>query len=330
MQLWQGVVEDRNDPLMLGRVRVRILGLDSEVKNIDKNRGIPTEDLLWAYPMQPITSAAMNGIGDAPLGMVEGTWVVGFFRDSAQQDAVIMGTTGGIPRQVADGSKGFNDPSGKYPKSDHINEPDTNRLARNESISKTYIQKVKDQQETGIKQGTATYDEPLPTYAAKYPHNKVNESESGHVTEVDDTPGFERTTKYHKSGTFEEISADGTRVQKIIGDDYEIVVKDKKAYIKGNLAITVDGNATIDVGGTTSLNSVGHVEIQAPSVDVGINGKEPAVLGDKYQAQIDHLTEIFNQHFHQGNLGAPTSTAAIAGFTQIWMDALSKSIEVQS
>ena len=73
---FQGVVENRIDPLKLGRVQVRVLGIHT-----DEKTNIPTADLPWAYPMVPITSASMNGIGDAPVGPVEGTWVVGFFRD---------------------------------------------------------------------------------------------------------------------------------------------------------------------------------------------------------------------------------------------------------
>ena len=65
---WQGVVEDKIDPLMLGRCRVRILGYHTD----DLNE-IPTDCLPWAMPMQPITSAAMSGIGTTPLGPVEGT-----------------------------------------------------------------------------------------------------------------------------------------------------------------------------------------------------------------------------------------------------------------
>ena len=37
-----GVVEDRDDPLMLGRVRVRILGLHTHDKAV-----LPTADLPW-------------------------------------------------------------------------------------------------------------------------------------------------------------------------------------------------------------------------------------------------------------------------------------------
>jgi hypothetical protein len=126
---WQGVVEDRLDPLKLGRCRVRILGYHTD--NKQDGIGIPTEHLPWATPSQPITSAAMNGIGTTPLGPVEGTWVFGFFRDGKNaQEPVMMSTFGGIPQKESDPRVGFNDPFGTYPLSSHIEEPDTNRLAR--------------------------------------------------------------------------------------------------------------------------------------------------------------------------------------------------------
>ena len=92
MMIYTGVVEDRNDPLKLGRCRVRIVGLHTEDLT-----DLPMEDLPWAYPMMPITSAAMNGIGHAPVGPVEGTWVVIIFRDINQQQPIMIGTVGGIP-----------------------------------------------------------------------------------------------------------------------------------------------------------------------------------------------------------------------------------------
>ena len=93
MNLYTGCVENRNDPLKLGRCQVRVVGLHTHDKTI-----LPTEDLPWAYPLQPITSAAMNGIGVAPVGVVEGTWVVVMFRDAEQQQPIILGTIGGIPQ----------------------------------------------------------------------------------------------------------------------------------------------------------------------------------------------------------------------------------------
>lgn len=99
-----GVVEDRNDPLFLGRVRVRIHGFHSQWKQDTQQGGdlpgannIAITDLPWAMPMQPITSAAMTGIGHAPVGPVEGTWVFGIFLDGEdRQQPFILGTMGGI------------------------------------------------------------------------------------------------------------------------------------------------------------------------------------------------------------------------------------------
>lgn len=94
MKLYTGVVENRQDPLKLGRCQVRVVGLH----NYDKTE-LKTEDLPWAFPMQPITSAAMSGIGHSPIGPVEGTWVVVMFRDDDEQQPIILGSLGGIPQQ---------------------------------------------------------------------------------------------------------------------------------------------------------------------------------------------------------------------------------------
>jgi hypothetical protein len=85
---WIGVVEDRMDPEKMGRCRVRIYGYHTDSKLI-----LPTKDLPWATPIQPITSAAISGIGTSPLGPVEGTWVIGFFLDGEDmQQPAIFGT----------------------------------------------------------------------------------------------------------------------------------------------------------------------------------------------------------------------------------------------
>ena len=104
---WQGVVEDRHDPLYLGRCRVRVLGWHSEDKSEQ-----PTDGLPWAYPVAPITSASQTGVGTTPLGPVEGTWVIGFYRDGEDgQEPMFFGTIGGIPELDA---KGVNSEEGSY------------------------------------------------------------------------------------------------------------------------------------------------------------------------------------------------------------------------
>ena len=92
-----GVVEDRFDPEKLGRVRVRWLGYHSE----DKAK-ILTKDLPWAQVMQSVGGSAMAGIGEAPVNLVEGTWVCGFFQDSDwMDDAVVIGTLPGLNTTTA-------------------------------------------------------------------------------------------------------------------------------------------------------------------------------------------------------------------------------------
>ena len=111
---WQGVVEDRHDPLYLGRCRVRILGWHT-----DNKAEMPTESLPWCYPVQPIISAAQTGVGISPTGPVEGTWVVGFYRDGEDaQEPVFFGTLGGIPEAQAGVGEAFADPRTEDPPED--------------------------------------------------------------------------------------------------------------------------------------------------------------------------------------------------------------------
>ena len=103
---WNGVVEDRKDPLMIGRCRVRILGWHTP-----NQAELPTEDLPWAQVLMPITSASQTGVGHAPVGPVEGTWVMGFYRDGElAQEPVMVGTLPGVPENYAQQNIGFNDP----------------------------------------------------------------------------------------------------------------------------------------------------------------------------------------------------------------------------
>lgn len=94
---WFGVVEDRNDPLRLGRCRVRIIGYHTE-----DNEVLPSDDLPWAIPVMPANSAGTSGVGWSPTGAVEGSWVVGFFADGENgQHPMFFGTVGAIPGGLA-------------------------------------------------------------------------------------------------------------------------------------------------------------------------------------------------------------------------------------
>ena len=245
-----GVVEDRNDPSKLGRVKVRCLGLHTESK-VD----IPTEDLPWAHVMQSTNNPSMQGLGNTPTFLVEGTWVVGFFLDAVEkQQPLIMGTLPGIPQAVADTTKGFNDPNGTYPSekithSNHaIEESDVNRLARNDTDKAHAVVAAKNTGRTtgvAIANSSTTFDEPTSAYAASYPKNHVLETESGHIKEYDDTSGQERIHEYHKKGTFYEIDKDGNKVTRVVGDNYEVIAGSDFVNVKGSANLTVSETLSI-------------------------------------------------------------------------------------
>ena len=78
----------------------------------------------------------INGwYGRNTIFLVEGSWVLGFFRDPPLlQEPIILGSLPGFNLELPDGSKGFNDPDGIYPKT--VNENDVNRLAQGLKLRK--------------------------------------------------------------------------------------------------------------------------------------------------------------------------------------------------
>ena len=97
--IWfNGVVEDRNDPQKLGRLRVRCVGIHTDDKQV-----LPTADLPWSQVIHPITSAGISGLGHSPSFIVEGSWVFGYFRDGEMcQEPMVIGTLPGRPIELAE------------------------------------------------------------------------------------------------------------------------------------------------------------------------------------------------------------------------------------
>lgn len=547
-----GVVEDRSDPLMLGRCRVRVFSIHSEDKLL-----VPTEDLPWAMPLQPITSAAMNGIGSSPVGPVEGTWVlVSFIDDGDFQQPLIMGSLGAIPSdranifeldeeqvvidsasgKVSDGSVqgttaksgqlnviggtltndgnivnripgiiqksdligpldsndisklsrtllnressgnygainqyqfiggyqfgalmlidigyvkasyrknsklvetdawtgkngitsrdqflsntsvqdssiveefklnwkrlkrlgvvnenttkkeaagllcsahlvgasgaanlvkgqikkdgngvsskeyydlgyscidgdlpvmfpttdissdsrsknesaeaktlnkqieilnktrfGFKDPNGKYPKQDFIKEPDTSRLARGQSVKKTIVAEKEIARQTGIPKANnkGHWNQPIIPYNAKYPYNHVSETESGHVMEFDDSPGAERINLWHTKGTYTEIDANGTQVNRIVGDGFWILERDGNVHITGACNITIDGSANVYVQNDADIQVDGDINLKCfNDVKAEVSGKFDLSIGEQFNIKAAE----FNVETHTGDI----------------------------
>ena len=281
-----GVVEDRIDPEKMGRVRVRCLGHHSPDKG-----NIATEDLPWSTVMAPTTTPSMSGLGNTPPFLVEGSWVTGFFLDKYKQENVIVGTLPGFnvtspgdhttpsekytedPNGGLSTNEGFKDPNGVYP----IDvDADVNKLARGAigDYHSSFIYRknnvIKDIPKA-TKPNVSTVEgmvvderqlwdelDPKSNKYSLYPYNHVHESESGHVHEIDDSPGCERLMNYHRTGTFDEIHPDGSKVTKIVGSDYEIVLKDKNVSIEGACNLTIAGACRTLIKGDYILEVEGN------------------------------------------------------------------------
>ena len=292
---FNGVVEDRQDPHKLGRLRVRCVGIHTQNKD-----ELPTADLPWSQLIHPITSSGISGLGHSPGFIVEGTWVFGYFRDAfSMQEPMVMGTLPGKPSELPVKmdekdenkkwvEKGFYDPNAVYPK--YKDEVDTNRLAVNEPTQPHLgLELRKLTRKTGI--ATAdfdevpsdkfvadttiaasdgdTWDQPTIPYAAIYPYNHVFESESGHIFEIDDTKDNERLFNSHRTGTSTEINAEGTLVNIIKKDSYAIVAGLSQASISGKSDITIGGRHKIYINKDGQEDN--HYDIQVgPNANVNI------------------------------------------------------------
>ena len=481
-----GVIEDRNDPLQLGRIRVRCLGYHSA-----DLVSIPTADLPWAHVMHPVTDPSMHGLGTTPSFLVEGAWVVGFWRDSvSKQEPIIIGTLPGMPENSANFSSGFNDPRHKeseqkndqgdkqYAKEDESGktynpgsapekdlkegthpryaqvsygpyplgapvdtkdpeagvfgrasghtkgESDTNRLARNAGHGmiaakdgaytkwillphsdqrldednpmhlsygvphpkEKYVnggvdlygnkEKLKDEyldnagkygtmagKNTGpnepprhayIEENKYIVDKeahPIPPagapesidashtadainplyyegqdeytaekwneprtgdktkggairYAAVYPYNHVFESESGHIKEYDDTPGSERIHEWHRSGTFYEIDADGTRHLRVVSNNYEVIHGTDFINIKGDVNLTIESNCKTYIKGDWNIQVDGnkYETIKGNSHETVLGNQISLIKGEREETVETNVIETYgterDKHFH--------------------------------
>lgn len=268
MKLFRGVIENNVSPEKDGRVQVRIFSVHDE--DLSK---VKTEDLPWAEVIQPNAFGFSTGIGFTSVPNI-GTWVFVTLDHDNPNMPIVIGSISAKSTEKSDPSVGFNSPDGIFPLNDRLNEEDINRLSRVEKLDDTIHQKINDSLSENSDKAEVTIKEPnSKNQNSKYPDNSVLETKSGHVIEIDETPGNERIRIYHKSGTYEEISFEGDRVQKNVKDVYiltesnlkELVQKEVQRYIgsnltehiKGNVKLKVDGNLEWDIGGNIKITSGG-------------------------------------------------------------------------
>ena len=301
MNFYRGVVEDNLDPEKLGRVKVRIWGLHTEN---NENSGesfefIQTDDLPWAEVMGGVEFGLIGGVGLSTV-LRQGTWVWIILDHDNPNKPIIVGTIIGnvVPRDFYSAGQGFNDKDEEYPFLCRNDEPDFNRLARNEQLSSKYYESKPPSKNTTIHneinksiddvEGTDSVSgadisqiEPESlNSSSEYPNVSILETHSGHVIELDDTTDNERIRIYHRTGSYMEIRPDGTFVQKCVNEDAEShyihmsdvenhIAKGVKTYIEKNIDEIIDGgirrNVKLDnfqhIGGYFKIQADGNLEI---------------------------------------------------------------------
>jgi hypothetical protein len=264
---WVGTVEDINDPLQLGRAKIRIYGIHS----LDKN-DTPTRLLPWSIPIQPIYSAAFSTIGISPTGLLVQSTVIGFFADTDKQIPVMLGTIAGMPAETKDGK--INDiPAPARGVKDYDND-----LIGFEPPSKF-------------------------SQTAKYPYNQVWKTQAGHLIELDSTPKDERIQIRHATGTYLQIDNTGTITIKTVDETYNITKKNRADWVGKDWAVKTIGNKTESVEGELIIEtqkSRGDVMHDDWSIEVGgnmaqaIDGTAFLDVGGNTEIRSDENMKIFS------------------------------------
>ena len=157
--------------------------------------------------------------------------------------------------------KGFTDPTATYPTKEYVGQSETNKLAQGDPRGTIVTKKLKERMLGAKLPGGQAWDEPETSYRGAYPYNKVTQTESGHIIEIDDTPGSERLHIYHKSGTYVEIDPNGSVIKRTRGSSYEIIDKNGKISIAGRADISVNGACNIYVGNDANIEVEGDVNL---------------------------------------------------------------------
>ena len=231
----------------------------AKVRVLNEHDDVETDNIPWAHVMMPVTSASVEGVGETPYLSV-GSRIIGFFMDGGEkQMPMIIGSFPTIP-------------------SNDNNKHSLSWLARGKNT---------------INKDLETF-EPESAYGAEYPYNKVIQTKSGHVIELDDTPENTRIHIYHNSGTYIEINNDGRMVIKSAADSLDITSGVKTIYAKEDINIAADKNVVIAAKKGIKMGAPGGVTITEGSLMVkGAISSKVGVSGT-FTTPTGKVVEILN------------------------------------
>lgn len=198
----------------------------------------------------------------------------------------------GVELSVGVPNDGMQNASGDLPKRDYNYGPSINKAALGTKIN----QLSTGGGDVGVSLGV------VPQRASEYPFNQVNETESGHIVEYDDTPGAERILIKHRKGAGVEVRADGSVIISATNNKVEVTGGNQKVIVEGhgdliyngNLNLKVSGDFNVDVGGNYNVNVGGNKveEIQQNHKTVVTENSQYITKGTKTDKTLETHTSI--------------------------------------
>ena len=151
---------------------------------------------------------------------------------------------------------GYDDPSGAWPRKEYFGSSSINYAATGAKRNDLTLFAVSPNVDFELNSPTES----------QYPLNQVQETVSGHVIEIDDTPGNERVLIKHNTGGGIELRNDGSviitsklhKIESIGGDNKVIIQGEADLVYKGNLNISVTGDYNVDVKGDYNVSVGGN------------------------------------------------------------------------
>lgn len=298
---WIGVVENRIDPLELGRAQIRIYGVHNPSLT-----ELPSQNLPWTQILQGMNGKQFSTPKESDVAF--GIWL-----DGSKQIPLMLGVIPGFESNPPSVGSGFHDlrsqatislapkipvarkyntdgsgikiteantadpavlESLRHPNVDEFNQLSISGVGRYQNLANTVIAARKSNLDKNIQSANNfKWSEPYPAYNPEYPYDNATVTESGHIIEYDDTPHSERIHIAHRTGSFMEWYPTGTKVEKITKSNYQIVMADDYLHVMGKVAITVGGDCLVRVQGDTILETGGKLTANvAGDMDFSVGG----------------------------------------------------------
>ena len=182
----------------------------------------------------------------------------------------------------------FSDPAGQYPRTKNHNQSSINEAARGGGGKQLSV-------------GGSVKNVDLevePAASTQYGMADIRETASGHVIELNDTPGGERILFRHKTGAGIEVRPDGTVLV--------VSTKNKVEVCHGSNEVIVEGEANLSYKGNLTLNVTGDFNVNCRDYNVHARGSKTEQIDN------DASTNIFGNY---GNSVSGNFIQSIAGNT---------------